>query len=312
MSLGKKFMFINILGTMGLCLIGLIAWTRFDNVETTWTYYRQHAVAKVKYTLSLYEEMGYGGAIHNFKNYVLRGSTQYMEQFGHKRDAMRQTLKAYSVLGNLNPEEEAALVQLEEMVQKYDQAINKAHDMWTEGRSSQVIDNAVKIDDTPYLNAFASLNKVLKQATADRRDIDSQIKVDDGPYLASLATLQESLGNSTTLQTNNLSDSMTNGRLSLLLVGLLSIAAVLGMGSWLSIAMRRRLRTVVTTIDKIEHTGDLSIEVNADGDDEIGRLVGSFDNLRRTLASTSDEMRELAEDLTPIHSLPLRSTRAMR
>lgn len=247
MSLGKKFMLINVLGATGLCLLGLIAWTRFNDVETTWADYQHRAVAKAKYTLSLYEEMGYGGAIHNFKNFVLRGAPQYLEQFRVRRDARHQTLMAYRAVGNLDHQEEAALIKLEKMVEEYDRAINKAYDMWSEGKSGQAIDQAVKIDDTPYL--------------------------------AALATLQEGLGNSTTRQTDELSNSMSNGRLNLLGIGLLSIAVILGMGSWLAIAVQRRLRTVVNTIDRIERTGDLSIEVSADGDLECRAAVGVDEQL---------------------------------
>jgi len=97
---------------------------------------------------------GYGGLIHNFKNYILRGKNKYKEEFNKNYKKLISYIKKYKKL-NISPEEIKLLDDIEKTFQKYNNAINNT--IITKDKLSNIknIDNQVKIDDTP---AIAALN----------------------------------------------------------------------------------------------------------------------------------------------------------
>jgi len=136
MDIRKKLLSINGLGAVGILVVGLIAITRFIDVGNAWSDHQADVGKKTNYVIDLRTAMGYGGAIHNFKNYVLRGDEKYIQLFHDNRQKIVSLTKAYRDVGNISSEEEQALREIDEMADSYSHAILGAKNMWEEGKTS--------------------------------------------------------------------------------------------------------------------------------------------------------------------------------
>ncbi|MBF0453245.1 MAG: nitrate- and nitrite sensing domain-containing protein [Magnetococcales bacterium] len=107
---------------------------------------------------SLYEEMGYGGAIHQFKNYVLRGSERYYQAFNQRYERLMETLDAYDLIVGLSPREQQAIQAIRNTIIRYHEARSKVAEMLKAGSDAKEIDGVVKIDDRSAINGFRTLS----------------------------------------------------------------------------------------------------------------------------------------------------------
>jgi hypothetical protein len=111
--------------------------------------------------------MGYGGAIHNFKNYVLRGGRQSTDVVGGSFDNYRsvaeeQWTKAEALVGEIksaaaSDEEAAAADRILGVINQYRANLAVAQQMHDEGRTIQEIDTAVRVDDAPAVEGLSVL-----------------------------------------------------------------------------------------------------------------------------------------------------------
>jgi len=104
----------------------------------------------------LKNEMGYIGLIHAFKNYLLRGSSNYVKQFEVSHSAAKKLLQQY-LAEPLPDATRKTLLKISETMTLYSAAMDKITTMRKRGLSPQRIDRAVKIDDTPVAQAVLAL-----------------------------------------------------------------------------------------------------------------------------------------------------------
>ena len=103
---------------------------------------KQAKVARMVTTL------GYGGAIHNFKNYVLRGSQDHGAAATRMFKELKSTLETLRE-GQLPAAEKAAVDALEKTVEAYQAKLSVVGKLHDQGKAVEQIDEAVKIDDGP-------------------------------------------------------------------------------------------------------------------------------------------------------------------
>ncbi len=104
---------------------------------------------------------GYGGMIHLFKNYVLRQDARYYDDFLKRYAAFEEELKRYQLLAAHNPEEYVLLQGLGKTFAAYRANIDLVKRMIAQGRSPREIDHALRVDDTPALQAIARLQDTI-------------------------------------------------------------------------------------------------------------------------------------------------------
>jgi hypothetical protein len=103
--------------------------------------------------------LGYSGAIHDFKNYVLRGREEYRTKaVARFHEVARQiaTLRADTSLGE---KERKAVDDLDGVVRTYAANVDVVRRMIGEKKSVTDIDAAVKVDDTKATAALVALRK---------------------------------------------------------------------------------------------------------------------------------------------------------
>ncbi|MBE9562952.1 MAG: hypothetical protein IMF12_08840 [Proteobacteria bacterium] len=113
--------------------------------------------AKKAAVTDMVRALGYGGAIHNFKNYVLRGKDKY----NRKADTSFQTAQtAIQAFRNAEPTkmETAVLDDINQVIQLYRDALPIIQVMIGK-KTAKEIDAGVKISDGPAISGIAKLRK---------------------------------------------------------------------------------------------------------------------------------------------------------
>lgn len=101
--------------------------------------------------------MGYGGAIHNFKNYVLRGADKYN---GRSVSGFGKVLSLVDNIrnkGGLNDKEKAALNGITKVATAYKDAVATVKNAHGAGKTVKEVDKSVKISDKPANEGIALL-----------------------------------------------------------------------------------------------------------------------------------------------------------
>lgn len=104
--------------------------------------------AKQAAVANLVRHMGYGAAMHSFKNFVLRGKDKHMTDANQHLDSVAAAIADLRKLG-LSDDEKAALNDIESVMGQYQAALANIKDMVAAGKSAKEIDAAVKISDGP-------------------------------------------------------------------------------------------------------------------------------------------------------------------
>lgn len=101
--------------------------------------------------------IGYGGLIHDFKNYVIRGDSQYTARFQQKFNTVLQEIENYRNLPNINSEEKNALNTIKNTFQQYQSNLATVSAMKRQQADISKIDKRVIVNDKPALKAIKLL-----------------------------------------------------------------------------------------------------------------------------------------------------------
>lgn len=120
----------------------------------------------------LEQKIGYGGLIHNFKNYVLRP-----DEDNYRISAFADATEALSLLEHLHHGAskigiEAKLEKTHHMLESYAKRLELVRELSEKGLSSQLIDAQVRFDDRPALQEVERVLEKLNIAVDERsRDL---------------------------------------------------------------------------------------------------------------------------------------------
>lgn len=132
--------------------------SRFQDIAQSWQAYSVTAQTRGELLSRIRKHLGYGGIIHNFKNYVLRQDDQYLESFQAQLLEFDDTLREYCAQG-ASPEEIRLLAEIARTIEEYagmsEIAIQAAAENWPPTRT----DRLVKVDDTAATAALAGLEE---------------------------------------------------------------------------------------------------------------------------------------------------------
>ncbi len=120
--------------------------------------------AKAQVLIDLRRNLGYGGMIHQFKNFVLRRDVSRLDKIAGSVEAARRHMAAYQSFP-LSPDEKNALAAINGVVDAYAQNALLAAQLAKEGKTASEIDGSVKIDDSPANAGFLTLSQALTEDT---------------------------------------------------------------------------------------------------------------------------------------------------
>lgn len=137
-------------------------------VESSWKEYQVNRSEKARLESVLRASIGYGGMIHEFKNFILRQDASRIDLVQEHSGGAKAVIAQYSSLGT-TPAEAVALQDILKVLKKYDAALILARNLVDEGQSPEQVDTVVQIDDGPALRGLEIL----------RREVEAQMKIGD-------------------------------------------------------------------------------------------------------------------------------------
>ncbi len=134
-------------------------------IDQNWNNYQVEIVSRQTHLQAMKAHFGYGGMIHNFKNYVLRGDDKYLPRVENNYQQLSTQITSYRNLSQLSAEEQKALELILSVATAYRDAAQQAASMYSNGYNTHDIDAAVKINDAPALKALDVLNQAYLNLT---------------------------------------------------------------------------------------------------------------------------------------------------
>jgi len=140
-------------------------------LNKNWNLYKNEASKRLELVTQLKSQVGYGGIIHQFKNYVIRGQQKQVDKVNKLYNDFVTTINQYKKLKSLNSKEKQALANIEKIITLYHKNLSVAIDLKAQGKSVKEIDKTIKISDSPALNGFKDLieaaSVIVKKYTSD-------------------------------------------------------------------------------------------------------------------------------------------------
>ena len=235
-----------LMAAIGAITLTVFFFTSFavEPIEENWSHYQEQVAARQALLMEMKAQFGYGGLIHTFKNYVLRGTPKYAERGEENHRRLNAAIADYRGLHGLSVAEQEALRSVEGVANQYRDQLRKVKRMVAEGRPIKAIDQAVKIDDQPALKAFDILNAAYREHTKRTREsLDRHIETIDFTLLAILIA---------------------------------AFLVVIGALWWLSGSILRPLNRLRETMERIGRDNDLTLRAEHTGGDELGAVGDAF------------------------------------
>ncbi|MEW8508450.1 MAG: methyl-accepting chemotaxis protein [Candidatus Thiodiazotropha sp.] len=170
------------LGLIVLCLLVLLSlslgiYRSTSPVSGEWNLYLDEVAKRQAVLMEIKGTFGYGGVIHNFKNYVLRGQDKYQGRLQKGFSQLYDLIREYEKFPSLTAEERNALLAIRGVVDSYAGHLKRVSELLAAGESPVTIDGAVKVDDSPALKAFDVLDETYRTLTqATSQSISARIE----------------------------------------------------------------------------------------------------------------------------------------
>lgn len=232
----------------------------------------------------LVHQIGYGGLIHHFKNYILRGDVSYLREIEQEFNHSERLINTLIKFKYLSVNERRLFNQLQATLSQYKKAVKHVHQFKIEGMSIEAIDEKVRIDDSDAMNAIKLLKngpldieqgswwEISTQRSAMFRVISEHISHD----MSVIAIAQEKTA------------------IKLMVVYMLIFLLLFSMTLYLSLAVINNITHKIKYIaGAIKQTkGDLKniTPLSIDGADELSDVVNAFNQL-------VDEIKQSEGDL---------------
>ncbi|MEP0506398.1 MAG: methyl-accepting chemotaxis protein [Paracoccaceae bacterium] len=131
------------------------------DVSDAWSRYKADVSIQENTIDAMVESIGFGGMIHNFKNYVLRKDAPRLAKIKNSAISAQRYIKRLEG-SNVSQNSIGALKEISGVIDAYVEALDVVEAGALKGLSAQEIDQLVKIDDSPALTGLSTVLKELR------------------------------------------------------------------------------------------------------------------------------------------------------
>ncbi len=170
--LGKWLTSFLILTAIITTITSVILIREITNLNTLWVSSERHITQKQAYLSVLRGSIGYGGMIHNFKNYLIRRDKKYLLSAHRSVLEIKIIFSGYRVLG-VSAEEESAISDIESVTREYMKAIIRAEILIDRNYAISQIDEQVAVSDAPALLALRRLTNAVAALRQEKAKVVS-------------------------------------------------------------------------------------------------------------------------------------------
>lgn len=140
-------------------MLGWQARAQLQEAEVQWIEYSRRADEADFHLDHVKSEFGYGGMIHNFKNYILRQDPFYLTWIKQRHERVQSEISDVSRYTH-NDEERQLLATIAVTFDEYMKNLQIAEDQFSRGMGSREVDKLVTVDDAPALEALKRLDEI--------------------------------------------------------------------------------------------------------------------------------------------------------
>ena len=158
-NLALKHKLLSFVSIIALIFV-LGAWESASNlggIKSDWNKYQSSSVRRVSLLQDIKSQFGFGGVIHNFKNYVLRGSSKYVSKTEQNFKILFDKINQYKQINDVSDSEVKALNAIDQVATEYKNKLSKIQELVKSGKTAKQIDTVVKINDAPALKGLKEL-----------------------------------------------------------------------------------------------------------------------------------------------------------
>ena len=149
---------------------------KINIVDTTWRQYQDESSVKARAIDSLVTELGYGGMIHQFKNYVLRHDNNRLRKIYDAAGGVMSSLQSYENAG-VDDVERKALSDIRGVVALYLSNLDTIQNLAQFSAKATAIDGKVKIDDKPAITGIATLVESVARQRQFGKESDTKTEI---------------------------------------------------------------------------------------------------------------------------------------
>lgn len=263
-----SFVIIGFLVAVGAVFVVSAALIRGKVADSQiyWSHYQDISSPKDRALNSLVSNLGYGGMIHQFKNYVLRQDAPRVAKIRARVAGAREIVAKFNSLG-VNEREAAALAAISNVVNAYDKNTGLVEGLVAKGSTVEKLDKSVKISDGPAIKGFDILvGEIAAQTKAEQRQL-----------------------------TGNL-ESATLLSLIIMAVAVVSSLGLTTLTGWVLLIRIVRPTLAMTEQMNAVAEGDLGVEISGLGrDDEIGDMATAVEVFKQNAVERERLEAERAE-----------------
>ena len=151
---------VTLVLSVALIWFGFVVKQKVIHVEQQWHFYSNEAILASQVLSRIQANFGYGGFIHNFKNYVLRKDASLIPKIEKSLAETLHAIKHYPVHGIFQDlDDETYLNNLTKVVTQYSDNFALAKRLIAKGVSSNEIDRQIKVNDFPAFQAIEHLSQ---------------------------------------------------------------------------------------------------------------------------------------------------------
>ena len=263
-TIGRKLTTLVGTAIVVLLIVGGLALNENTKVKAAWDTYQTEVAERAQILSEIKSLFGYGGAIHNFKNFVLRFTEKHEGRAKKQLTNVMSATETYRAIPGITSVESAALDTVKDTAQTYLDAVGTA--------------------------------RALIEGGSDVRGVDSVIKINDGPALAAFKTLEEEYDRLTAMKTEEINTSVRDFRVFLIVAIVISVVILSFFGTLIGRTILVPVRALTEATAKIAD-GDLTQQVTVDTTDEIGEMAKLFNTMSENLRNMFKELKKSSESL---------------
>jgi methyl-accepting chemotaxis protein len=243
------------------------------------------------------EEVGYGGIIHNFKNYVIRGDSKYEPRIINQYNTLMHSINEYNALGNISAEEKTLINNIETVFTKYYNGVKEVKKAIANGTSIKELDKVVKVNDGPAINALNTLSKSLFSVHAEHWFSKITVKIE-------LLKKVENYIAADLIETTNMEKSSTfNETLLFAIMTTIGIALTLILARTIAFTLLIDVKDVKAGMDDffafINFTKDDLSPIKVHSNDELGQMSTiinkNIEDTKRNIQTDKDLIKNTIE-----------------
>ncbi len=151
----------------------------YATLSDSWRHLSEQREEKVQLLSRIQSRIGYGGLIHSFKNWVLRGEQKDFDAINEIFGLIKNDIALYEKL-DLSEAETSALASLKSVLLAYEERVETVKHLRRDGTEIALIDAIVRVDDGQALAGLETLREEARMSfEMSRRIVEEELASGD-------------------------------------------------------------------------------------------------------------------------------------